>query len=116
MNTEHYILEIARICHEANKAFCESIGDFSQVSWDTAPDWQKNASIHNVNYIIAHPEVSYEALHDYRMQEKINTGWSYGAIKDEVAKTHPSMIPFEQLSKEEQQKDKLFFAIVQALK
>lgn len=55
MNTEHYILEIVRICHEANKAFCESIGDFCQVSWDTAPDWQKNAAIHNVNYIIAHP-------------------------------------------------------------
>ena len=86
------------------------------MSWEAAPDWQKNAAIHNVIYIIAHPEVSYKALHDYWMQEIINTGWSYGAIKDEEAKTHPSMIPFEQLSKKEQQKDKFFFTIVQALK
>ena len=35
------IKQIAKTCHEVNKAFCESIGDASQPSWNDAPQWQK---------------------------------------------------------------------------
>ena len=29
--------EIARVCHNVNKAYCEAIGDDSQVTWEEAP-------------------------------------------------------------------------------
>jgi len=29
-------MNIAKVCHEANRAYCESIGDNSQLSWEDA--------------------------------------------------------------------------------
>lgn len=34
MNT----IDVAQIAHEINKAYCESIGDTSQPSWEEAPE------------------------------------------------------------------------------
>ena len=33
-------LQIARICHAANKALCEAFGDTSQKDWEDAENWQ----------------------------------------------------------------------------
>lgn len=44
MNAE----QIAQIVHEANRAYCATIGDFSQAKWDEAPDWQKASAIDGV--------------------------------------------------------------------
>lgn len=46
MNTE----QIARIAHETNRAYCESIGDNSQPPWQDAPDWQKLSAINGVKF------------------------------------------------------------------
>jgi hypothetical protein len=42
-------------------------------------------------------------------------GWRYGEAKDEGAKTHPCPVPFAELPEDQQRKDALFVAIVQAL-
>ena len=34
---------IARVCHEANRAYCAALGDASQAEWDKASDWQKDS-------------------------------------------------------------------------
>lgn len=34
--------QIAKVCHEANKAYCETLGDYSQPEWEAAPAWQKD--------------------------------------------------------------------------
>ena len=47
--------------------------------------------------------------------EKIRS-WSYGEVKDAEAKTHPCLIPYDQLPEFQKAKDKLFVAIVDALK
>ena len=31
------VQDIARVAHELNKAYCESMGDHSQPDWDNAP-------------------------------------------------------------------------------
>ncbi len=108
--------EIAKICHEANKAYCEAIGDTSQVSWDKAPDWQKSSSITGVHFAIENPDAGDDALHNSWMKQKVSEGWVYGEKKDPEKRTHHCLVPFEQLPKEQQVKDKLFFAIVNALK
>jgi len=33
--------QIARVCHEVNRAYCEALGDRSQVPWEEAPEWQR---------------------------------------------------------------------------
>ena len=38
-------------------------------------------------------------------------GWTYGPVRDTVLKTHPDMVPFDALSKLEQDKDYVFAAL-----
>ncbi len=36
--------QIARVCHEVNKAYCEALGDNSQPTWEDAPEWQRSSA------------------------------------------------------------------------
>jgi hypothetical protein len=49
------------------------------------------------------------------MREKLETGWRYGKVKNEEARTHPLLVPFDELPPAEQAKDHLFISIVRAL-
>lgn len=103
---------IAKICHQANKALCESQADFSQVDWDKAPQWQVDSARNGVRFVINNQHAPDSANHDSWMVEKVKDGWVYGEVKDAEKKTHPCMVPFEQLPIEQQLKDKLFRAVV----
>jgi hypothetical protein len=106
---------IARICHEANRAYCESIGDNSQVPWEMAPLWQKRSAIDGVAFLLAHPDASPRASHDNWMREKAQEGWTYGPVKDPMKKEHPCMVAYMDLPPEHRVKDYLFMAIVRVL-
>ena len=107
--------QIARVCHEANKALCDSQGDFSQKEWDRAPGWQRESALNGVHLHLTDPSASPAASHESWMAEKVADGWVYGRIKNEAAKTHPCIVPFDQLPPHQQAKDHLFRAIVHAL-
>lgn len=107
---------IAKVCHEANKAFCEANGDFSQKPWEEAEEWQRHSTVHSIEFLLANPAAKASALHDAWLKDKAADGWVYGEVKDAEKKTHPCIVPFEQLPKFQQQKDVLFQAIVDALK
>lgn len=109
-------VQIARVCHEANRAYCVAIGDHSQVAWDDAPEWQRTSAINGVLLHIDHPNLTDSASHDAWMAEKVATGWIYGPEKDAEKKTHPCLVPFHDLPREQQVKDALFAAIVRVLK
>ena len=112
------IEQIARICHETNRAYCESIGDNSQPKWDDAPEWQRDSAIKGVEFHMAHfgvgkiPQPS--ASHDSWLAQKREEGWKYGAVKDATKKEHPCYVPYNELPVEQRLKDYLFAAIVQA--
>ena len=110
------IEKIAEICHQVNKIYCESIGDFSQPNWENAPQWQKESTINGVKYHLNNDNTTPADSHNNWLKEKINNGWKYGKEKDPLKKTHPCIIPFEELPKEQQTKDKLFLAIVECFK
>lgn len=109
------VIAIAKVCHAANKAYCEAFGDFSQRSWEDAPDWQRQSAIKGVEFKIANPNAGDDAQHNSWLQEKVDAGWVYGEVKDAEKKTHPCIVPFKWLPLEQQKKDKLFGAIVNAL-
>lgn len=108
--------QIAIVCHEANKSYCEMIDDFSQKSWNEAQDWQKDSAVKGVQFRLDNPSAADDAQHNAWMQDKINEGWVYGEIKDANKRTHPCLVAFEDLPIVQQKKDKLFCAIVDALK
>ena len=110
------IVDIARMVHDANRTYCESQGDLSQVAWeDVNPELQASA-VDGVDYFMKFPEADAEDMHDNWMKFKLAHKWKFGEVKSVFRKTHPCLVPYEELPKGEQIKDKLFMAICTALK
>jgi len=109
--------EIAKVAHQVNKAYCESLGDTSQVAWDDCPEWQKQSAVTGVIFHINNPDAGVEANHESWVKEKIDDGWVYGEKKDPdaIPPTHPCIVPFNKLPREQQAKDYIFRAVVHAL-
>lgn len=103
----------ARAAHEANRAYCLAIGDTSQPSWDTAPDWQKSSAMNGVRGALDGntPEQSHESW----MREKLDNGWTFGPVKDPEKREHPCMVPYAELPPEQRAKDSIFLAVVRAV-
>lgn len=109
------INDIARVCHEVNRAYCHSLGDHSQASWELAPDWQRESAINGVRLHIGNPKAGPEASHIAWAQQKRVDGWKYGPVKDPINKLHPCLVPFDELPRDQQAKDFIFRAIVHTL-
>ena len=69
---------IAQICHEANRDYCDSIGDYSQLAWNDAPEWQKESAMNGVKFNLENPDSPPSANHDSWLDEKEKNGWKYG--------------------------------------
>lgn len=108
-------LDIAIICHEANRVYCQSIGDESQVPWEEAPKWQQDSAVLGVEFIIGNPNAPPSASHESWLEQKRIDGWKHGPLKDAEKKEHPCFVPYDELPIEQQRKDYLFGAIVRAL-
>ncbi|MFN7131182.1 MAG: RyR domain-containing protein [Myxococcales bacterium] len=106
---------IAKVCHEANKAYCEALGDASQPSWEGAPEWQRQSALKGVEHHLTHPDATPADSHNSWLAEKKAAGWKYGPVKDPEKKEHPCFVPYEQLPREQQAKDYIFRAVVRAL-
>ena len=107
--------QIARVCHEVNKAYCEALGDTSQVSWEDAPEWQRVSARMGVD-LHTMGDFGPEASHISWMNQKLDEGWKHGPWKDVEKKEHPCMVAFSDLPKEQQAKDYIFRAVVHALR
>lgn len=107
--------EVARVAHEVNRAYCEALGDHSQMPWEEAPEWQRASALQGVVLHESNPDAGPAASHESWMAQKKADGWAYGPEKDPDRKLHPCMVPFEDLPREQQAKDYLFRAVVHAL-
>jgi hypothetical protein len=107
--------QIARACHEVNRAYCQALGDDSQPTWEDAPAWQRDSAYAGVRLHRGNPEASPAASHESWMAQKVAEGWTYAPVKDAEQRRHPCMVPFENLSREQQAKDFIFRAVVHAL-
>lgn len=52
-----------------------------------------------------------EELHDDWVKAYEAMGWRYGPVRDTEAKTHPDMVPFDELDPRERDKDAVFVAL-----
>ena len=50
-------------------------------------------------------------LHGSWMQAYHDRGWTYGPERDTEKRTHPDLLPFDQLEQREQDKDAVFIAL-----
>lgn len=107
--------QIARVAHEVNRAYCQFLGDYTQPVWEEAPARQQDSVLSGVELHMREPWAGPAASHAHWHAQKFLEGWRYGPVKDAAAKTHPCMVPFDELPREQQAKDWIFRAVVLAL-
>ena len=107
---------IAKVAHETNRAYCQSIGDNTQMPWDQAPMWQKTSAVSGVQFHLDNPTAGPSGSHESWPKEKLAAGWKYGPVKDADKKEHPCCVEYSLLPVEQQVKDALFVGVVHAMK
>ncbi len=112
--SDQQVEQIACACHEANRAYCVTLGDPSQVAWADAPEWQRASATAGVRGHLSGKISSPEQSHEAWLAGKAADGWRYGAVKDAEKKEHPCFVPYADLPPEQQEKDRLFAATIAA--
>lgn len=69
-----------------------------------------------VEFRLQNPTAPASVQHDQWRSEKLAAGWKFGPVKDASLKEHPCLVDFDQLPPGQQAKDRLFAAVVLALK
>lgn len=104
---------IARVAHDANRAYCEAINDFVPEHWHRIEDEDRHAKRQGVIRVLRGATAA--ELHKQWAEHKLLGGWRYGKEKDELQKLHPCLLPYEQLPAAQRYKDTLFASVVKAL-
>lgn len=113
--TKLTIEDVARIAYDANRRLNIVAGNVDYPTWDDVAPEDRLMFLEGVRGQWANPNRSAKQVHDYWMDDRIANGWKYGETRDFHLKTHPSLIPFEEISVLEQVKDTLFTNMVAAL-
>jgi hypothetical protein len=111
-NTE--ITAAAHAAHEANRAYCALLGDYSHPAWDDLSIEGKTTALESAIGILAHDH-NEEQSHNAWLTKKRADGWMYGAVKDVDAKLHPCLIEYAALPPEQQIKNKVFVGVVKLM-
>lgn len=109
------LLDIAQVAHEANRAYCDTIGDTSQLPWHEAPTWQHKSALDGVQAILRNPSLTSADSHANWLAHKEAEGWKYGPVKNAETREHPCCVPYTELPADQQVKDHLFRHVVLAL-
>lgn len=113
-NSGDVFLRAAMAAHEANRALQIANGEEPSPHWHEAPDWMRQSIYSGVLNIARDPAVTPATSHENWLADREANGWVWGEIKNEQAKTHPCMVPFEELPPEQQAKDIAFVNVVRA--
>ncbi len=106
---------IARTVHAALREWAAAHGQADIPEWRHAPAWMHESTRESVRHALAHPGSGGRAQHDQWVQQKLADGWRHGPVKDPAAKTHPLIVPYDDLPDWERRKDALLNAIVRTL-
>lgn len=112
---EQAIERIARVMHEAMRAWQAANGEIVAPAWSRAPKWMKESTVKSVVWRMKNPAAPLSAQHDQWVAQKKADGWKRGRIKDASRRTHPMMIPYADLPEVEKRKDALANAVIDSL-
>lgn len=108
------ILRAAMAAHEANRALQIACGEDPSPHWKDAPEWMRQSSFDGALNVARTPGITPEASHANWCETRRAAGWTYGDIKSETSKTHPNLVPWDDLPPEQKAKDVAFVNVVLA--
>jgi hypothetical protein len=106
-------IDIARVCHEANRALQLALDEAPSPHWDETDAEMRASAVDGV--FTALEGATPEELHQSWCEFRLAQGWRHGAVKDTEAKTHPCLVPYAELPEDQRLKDELFQAVVGVL-
>lgn len=109
------IEKIAEVCHEANRALQLVLCEAASAHWPECSEDMKASARKGVMAYLENPEITSEDLHEKWCLYKWERGWTRGEVKSESNKTHPNLVPYDQLPREQKLKDALFRNVIHAL-
>lgn len=112
----HTLMAIGEAVHEAVRALQRHLGDPVNPPWAEAGQHLRDSTLDGVRAILRGEVTRPEQSHENWLAFKRADGWVYGLEKNTQAKTHPCLVPFAELPKEQQIKDHLFFNVVTAMR
>jgi hypothetical protein len=98
----------ARAAYDAN---CKLIGDPDPTPWSLLGD-QAYGYLKAVDSLGENLDRTLEDQHEAWRAARLGDGWMYGTMKDTVNKTHPNLVAYSELPKEQKFKDQLFRTVV----
>ncbi len=107
--------KIARVMHEAVRAWQKANDQPASPAWNRAPKWMKDSSHDAVVWRLNNPNAPNSAQHDQWMEQKKAGGWKFGKRKSGSKKTHPMMVPYADLPEVERRKDAMVGALIDSL-
>jgi hypothetical protein len=113
MNPDQIAETCARAAHEANNVYNAAIGDPLSPAWGALTEAQRNGVINGAKHALAGGTPA--DSHALWMESRVAEGWTYGPVKDFVAKTSPCLVPYAELPEAQRRKDALFQASVRAM-
>jgi hypothetical protein len=106
--------EIAHIIYLAIAALNAAEGQ-PYPAWEDVRVLYLSGTEHFVDAIIDGDELAPEDAHQLWVDAFVRDGWVYGPTRDYIKKTHPSLVPFSELSLRERAKDAVFIHLCKAL-
>ncbi|GGM37077.1 RyR domain-containing protein [Dactylosporangium sucinum] len=95
--------ELSEDLKEANRAHARSIGTkLTEVGCTVAPRRDAGVDLSQDPKF----ETLAEQEHIRWMDERIRQGWTYGEVRDDATKRHPSLVPWQSLAESEKEKDR----------
>ena len=106
MTTTEWIYEAARLeAIASNRSIIPEI-------WEERDEKFRNQMTEYVESLRGKPLPTPEEAHDSWWKKYEEMGWVYGEKRDTAAKTHPDMVAFSDLPKDERDKDEIFLSLV----
>lgn len=112
---EDRIETIARCCYTMNRVWCNINNDNSMPDWHNAPQARRDSHMSGVRFRLANPDAPPSAQHDEWLRSMAADGWVYGPEKNSDRKTHPCIVPYNELPPVQRAKDAIFIAVVRAM-
>ncbi|WP_374215312.1 RyR domain-containing protein [Streptomyces sp. NEAU-Y11] len=106
--------QVARVIHEANRAVQQIVGDPAPSSEWATSSWRERQATTQGVYRALEGRTP-QQLHQDWCDHKVAHGWRFGPVKSEQARTHPCLVPYEDLPMEQRIKDEIFLAIADIL-